>query len=136
MLLCNMFLLVKDNIDSLTTLMKLMRRLKMPMDRCEYVCTEIQNSVAKNWTKIASVEYPPEPGKLSMSKKESNKLMQQYILRLQAWNMMNAWRNTFGADARSDELLRILKLMNSNNYENDLYEKLYKLKYKANALRL
>jgi hypothetical protein len=131
-----MFLLIKDNIDSLQTLMKILRRLKMPMDRCDYVCTEIRESVAKNWTKISLIEYPPEPGKLSMTRKESLRKMNQYILKLQAWNMLNAWRNTNGSEAHSDELLRILKLMNSNNYENDLYEKLYKLKFKSNAFRV
>ena len=136
MLLCNMFLIIKDNIDSLETLMKLLRRLKMPMDRCEYVCTEITNSVSKNWSKIAAVEYPPEPGTLGLSRKELSKKMQQYILKLQAWNLLNAWRNIYGADAHTDELIRILKLMNSNNFENDLFEKIYKLKYKSNSFRV
>lgn len=108
----------------------------MPMDKVEYVCKEIHNSVAKNWTKIAEQEYPPVPGKLSLTKRELVKRMYQYILKLQAWNLMNAWRNTFGPDAPSDELIRILKLMNSNEREDRLYQKVFKLKCTANMFRV
>ena len=131
-----MFMLVKDNIDSLETLLKLMRRLKMPMDKVDYVCREIKDSVTKNWNKIALIEYPPEPGKLSLSRRELRIKMEQYILKLQSWNLLNAWRNTFGADAQSDELIRIFKLMNSNQYENLLYQKLLTLKLSSNMLRV
>ena len=136
MLLCNMFMIVKDNVDSLETLLKIMRRLKMPMDRVQYVCKEIQDSVAKNWSKIALVEYPPEPGKLRPTKRELHRKMNEYILKLQAWNLLNAWRSTYGSDAQSDELIRILKIMNSNNLENDLYEKLVSAKLSSNMFRV
>lgn len=124
-----MFMAIKDNIESKETLLKILRRLKMPMDKVDYVCKEIQNNVTKNWKKIADIEFPLIPGKLSPSRKEMLKLMQKYILKLQAWNLLNAWRNTFGPDAPSDELVRILKLMNSTDNENLLYEKIFKLKY-------
>ena len=113
-----------------------MRRLKMPMDKVEFVCKEIHASVVKNWSKIAAQEYPPVPGQLSASKKELAKRMHHYILKLQAWNLMNAWRNTFGPDAPSDELVRILKLMNSNDREDKLYQKVFQLKYTANMFKV
>jgi hypothetical protein len=77
-----MFLIIKDNIDSTETLLKLMRRLKMPMDKVEYVCKEISDNVAKNWEKIALIEYPPEPGKLRLSRKELKKkmLLRQFMI--------------------------------------------------------
>ena len=131
-----MFMLVKDNIDSEETLLKLMRRLKMPMDKVEYVCREIRDSVTKNWTKIALIEYPQEPGKLRLSRRELRIKMEQYVLKLQSWNLLNAWRNTFGPDAQSDELIRIFKLMNSNQFENLLYQKLLTLKLSSNMLRV
>ena len=131
-----MFLIIKDNIDSTETLLKLMRRLKMPMDKVEYVCKEISDNVAKNWEKIALIEYPPEPGKLRLSRKELKKKMYIYILKLQTWNLLNAWRNTFGPDAQSEELIRIFKLMNSNKFENELYEKLVTLKFTSNMLKV
>jgi hypothetical protein len=136
MLLCNMFLVVKDNINSIETLMKLMRRLKMPMDRVNYVCKEIQISVSKNWKQISAIEFPPEPGKLSLSQKELRIKMNQYILRLQTWNLLNAWRNMNGIEAQSDELIRIFKLMNSNEYEDEIYNKLVTLKLTSNLLRV
>ncbi len=136
MLLCNMFLVIKDTIDSKETLLKILRRLKMPMDKVDYVCKEIQNNVTKNWTKIAEIEYPKQPGKLSLSRRELNKKMREYILKLQAWNLLNAWRNTFGPDAPSDELVRILRLMNSNDCENLLYEKVFRLKFASSMFRV
>ena len=136
MLLCNMFMVVKDSIDSIETLFKIMRRLKMPMPKVEYVCKEIQASVLKNWPKIVALEYPAVPGKLSLSRKELTKRMHHYTLKLQTWNMLNAWRNSFGPEAPSDELLRILKLMNSNERENVIYEKLLKLKCTSNMFRV
>jgi hypothetical protein len=131
-----MFLLIKDNIDSVETLLKLMRRLKMPMDRVEYVCREINDSVTKNWSKIAALEYPIVPGKIGLSRRELNRKMLEYILKLQTWNLLNAWRTTFGSDAQSDELIRIFKLMNSNQFENELYIKLQSLKLSSNLLRV
>ena len=131
-----MFMLVKDNIDSLETLLKLMRRLKMPMDKVDYVCREIKDSVTKNWSKIAIIEYPPQPGKLGLSRRELRIKMEEYILKLQSWNLLNAWRSTYGADAQSDELIRIFKLMNSNQFENLLYQKLLTLKLSSNMLRV
>ena len=136
MLLCNMFVVIKDNIDSLDTLLKLMRRLRMPMDKVQSACKEIGESVSKNWPKIVAAEYAPEPGKLSLSRKELNKRMHQHTLKIQTWNMLNSWRNTFGTDAQSDELLRIFKLMNSNQFENALYEKLLALKYSSNLFKV
>lgn len=131
-----MFLVIKDCIDSKETLLKIMRRLRMPMDKVEYVCKEIHNNVTKNWPKIAEQEYPPVPGKLSLTRRELAKRMHQYILGLQAWNLMNAWRNTFGPDAPSDELIRILRLMNSNEREDRLYQKVFKLKCTANMFKV
>ena len=136
MLLCNMFLIIKDTIDSKETLLKILRRLKMPMDKVDYVCKEIANNVTKNWSKIVETEYPVIRGQLSPSRKELTKRMHQYILKLQAWNLMNAWRNTFGPDAPSDELVRILKLMNSNDREDRLYQKVFKLKCSSNMFKL
>ena len=136
MILCNMFVLIKDNIDSIETLYKLMRRLKMPMERVDYVCKEISDSVTKNWKKIAAVEYPIEPGKLRLSRRELKVKMKEYILKLQAWNLLNAWRNTFGTEAQSDEIVRILKLMNSNQFENELYQKLVAFKLSSNMFRV
>jgi hypothetical protein len=138
MILSNMFLIIKDNIDSIETLLKLMRRLKMRMDRCEYVCKEISDSVMKNWSKISMLEYPIEPGKIRPNRNEMKKRMHEYILKLQAWNLLNAWRNnnTHGGEAQSDELIRILKLMNSNQFENELCEKLSAFKLSANMFRV
>jgi hypothetical protein len=136
MLLCNMFLMLKDNINSTETLMKMMRRLKMPMDRVNYVCKEIHISVSRNWQQISSIEFPPEPGKLSHSQKELKRKMNQYILSLQTWNLLNAWRNMNGIEAQSDELIRIFKLMNSNDYENEIYHKLVSLKLTSNVFRV
>ena len=136
MMLTNMFMIIKDNIDSLETLLKLMRRLKMPMDRVQYVCKEIKDSVMKNWSKIEQIEFKPEPGKFRPSRKELNKKMRQYILRLQAWNLLNAWRNTYGTDAQSEELVRIFKLMSSNQYEFEIYEKLNTFKLSSNMIRI
>ena len=131
-----MFTIIKDNIDSQDTLFKIMRRLKMPMDRVEYVCKDILINVSKNWTKISMTEFPPEPGKLRPSRKDLTKLMNQYALKLQTWNLLNAWRNVNTAEGLSDELLRIIKLMNSNDYENLIYDKLNNLKLRSNMLRI
>lgn len=136
MILCNMFVLIKDNIDSIETLNKLMRRLKMPMERVEFVCKEISDSVTKNWHKIAEVEYPAEPGKLRPSRREMKTKMKEYILKLQTWNLLNAWRNTFGTEAQSDEIIRIFKLMNSNQFEDQLYKKLVSFKLSSGMLRV
>lgn len=136
MMLTNMFLIIKDNIDSLETLLKLMRRLKMPMDRVQFVCQEISDSVMKNWTKIEQIEFKPEPGKFRLSRKELNRKMHQYILRLQTWNLLNAWRNTYGTDAQSEELVRIFKIMSSNQYEMDIYEKLNRFKLTSSMIRI
>ncbi|CAF0737164.1 unnamed protein product [Brachionus calyciflorus] len=136
MMLTNMFMIIKDNIDSLETLLKLMRRLKMPMDRVQYVCKEINDSVAKNWSKIEQIEFKPEPGKFRLSRKELNKKMRQYILRLQAWNLLNVWRSTYGTDAQSEELVRIFKLMSSNQYEMEIYEKLNMFKLSSSMIRI
>lgn len=136
LLLCNMFLIIKDNIDSLETLLKLLRRLRMPMDKVQLACKEIADNIKKNWTKIAAKEFAPEPGKMSLTRKELSKKMNEYILKSQTWNLLNYWRNTYTVDAQSDELMRILRLMNSNQYENDLYEKLLTLKCNSNLLRI
>jgi hypothetical protein len=45
-----MFDAIKDAIDSQETLFKLMRRLKMPMDKVEIVCKEIADDIKKNWS--------------------------------------------------------------------------------------
>lgn len=108
----------------------------MPMDRVEYVCKEIKNSVTENWPKIASIQYPPEVGKLSLSRKELLVKMNEYILRLQTWNLLNAWRNTHGSEAQSDELIRIFKLMNSNQNENDIYQKLITFKLTTSRFKV
>lgn len=136
MMLTNMFLIIKDNIDSLETLLKLMRRLKMPMDRVQFVCKEISDSVMKNWSKIEQIEFKPEPGQFRLSRKELNRKMHQYILRLQAWNLLNAWRNTYGTDAQSEELVRIFKIMSSNQYEMEIYEKLNRFKLTSSMIRI
>jgi hypothetical protein len=136
MILCNMFVLIKDNIDSIETLHKLMRRLKMPMERVEYVCKEIGDSVAKNWPKIAAVEYPILPGKLRLTRRELKVKMAEYTLKLQTWNLLNAWRNTYGTEAQSDEIIRIFKLMNSNQFEGELYKKLVSFKLSSNMFRV
>jgi hypothetical protein len=128
--------MVKDNIDSIETLMKLMRRLKMPMDRVDFVCKEIEISVSKNWKQISAIEFSPQPGKLSLSQKALLKKMNQYILRLQTWNLLNAWRNMNGIEAQSDELIRVFKLMSSNECESEIYNKLLTLKLTSNVLRL
>jgi hypothetical protein len=136
MILCNMFVLIKDNIDSIDTLYKLMRRLRMPMERVDYVCREISDSVAKNWPKIAAAEYPIVPGQLRLTRRELKVKMAEYTLRLQTWNLLNAWRNTRGTDAQSDEIVRIFKLMNSNQFENEIYKKLVSFKLSANMFRV
>lgn len=129
----NMFMLIKDHVDSLETMIKLMRRLKMPMDRVEFVCKEIDQSVRETWPKIAARLYPFEAGKLRPSRRELNRRMLDYILRMQTWSLLCAWRAHFGAEAQSDELLRVFKLMNSNNFENEIYEKL--VAFKINSAR-
>ncbi len=136
MILCNMFVLIKDNIESVETLYKLMRRLKMPMERVEYVCKEIGDSVAKNWPKIAAVEYPIVPGQLRLTQRELKVKMTEYTLKLQTWNLLSAWRNTFGTEAQSDEIIRIFKLMNSNQFEAELYRKLVSFKLSSNMFRV
>jgi hypothetical protein len=136
MQLCNMFLIIKDNIDSLETLLKLMRRLKMPKDKVELVCKEIVDNVNKNWNQLVIVEYPFIPGQLRPNKRELLRKKHEYILKLQAWNLLNMWRNMNGENAQSDELLRIFKLMNSSNLENNLLEKLISSKNTSNMLRV
>lgn len=135
-MMSNMFALIKDHIDSLDTILKLMRRLRMPMDRVEYVCKEIEQSVRETWPKIAARLYPIEPGKLRPNKRELNRRMQEYTLRMQTWSLLCAWRAHFGSDAQSDELLRVFKLMNSNNFENDIYEKLVAFKINSSRFKV
>ena len=65
-----------------------------------------------------------------------NKKMRQYILRLQAWNLLNVWRSTYGTDAQSEELVRIFKLMSSNQYEMEIYEKLNMFKLSSSMIRI
>ena len=66
----------------------------------------------------------------------NNIIVYNYILKLQTWNLLNAWRNTHGVEAQSDELLRIFKLMNSNRNENEIYNNLVTLKLTSNILRI
>lgn len=131
-----MFILIKDHIDSLETILKLMRRLKMPMDRVEYVCKEIEINVREMWPKISARLYPIEPGKLRPSRRELNRFMHDYILKMQTWNLLCTWRAHFGADANSDEIVRVFKLMNSNQFENEIYERLVAFKLTSSRLRI
>lgn len=127
-----MFATIKDEIDSQDTLFKLMRRLKMPMDKVEIVCNEIAESVKLNWAKRAE----KDKSIARLRKKDLIKAQREFTLKIQTWKLLNIWRQLYGVEAQSDELLRVIKLMNSNEHEEALLNKLEVLKYTSNALKI
>ena len=130
MLLVNMFDIIKDTIESQETLLKLMRRLKMPMDKVEIVCKEISENVLKNWSNRL------DKSQLRIKKKELPKIQRAYILRIQTWKLLNIWRQLYGIEAHTDELYRVLNLMNSNESEEALLTKVKTLKYYSSAIKI
>jgi hypothetical protein len=125
-----MFVIIKDEIDSQETLFKLMRRLKMPMDKVELVCKEIDDYIKANWKQNA------DKNKLRMKKADIHKFIKEQTLKTQTWKLLNIWRQVYGTDAHSDELIRIFRLMNSNQYEDALLSKLHSLKYVSSVLKI
>jgi hypothetical protein len=130
MLLVNMFDAIKDAIDSQETLFKLMRRLKMPMDKVEIVCKEIADDIKKNWSNRLDQSL------LKIKKKDLPKLQREYTLRIQTWKLLNIWRQLYGIEAHSDELYRVINLMNSNESEEALLNKIKTLKFYSSAIKI
>ncbi len=125
-----MFDTIKDAIDSQQTLFKLMRRLKMPMDKVEIVCNEIGEDIKENWSKRL------DKSELRIKRKDLPSIQRQYILKIQTWKLLNIWRQLYGIDAHTDELYRVLNLMNSNENEEALLNKVKMLKFYSSALKI
>lgn len=129
-LLCNMFNIIKDEIKSKETLMKLMRRLKMPMDKVELVCKDI-DEIVRN-----SSQNSKNKKKSKQKRAQSTRELNESILKIQTWKLLNIWRHIYGTDASTDELLRILKLMCSNEIEENILEKVNHIRNVANVLKI
>jgi hypothetical protein len=102
----------------------------MPMDKVELVCKEIEDYIKVNW------KHNADKTKLRMKKADINKFIKEQTLKTQTWKLLNIWRQVYGTDAHSDELIRIFRLMNSNQYEDALLSKLHSLKYVSSVLKI